>query len=86
MGKTVHSSEHGSRVDWRGKQALVIGVCTSAHDASFLVPSLLCHFYIRYFSRLPQQWCRCDHATSQSAPQPTQSTQLVGPPYKLEPA
>jgi cation diffusion facilitator CzcD-associated flavoprotein CzcO len=34
-GKIVHSSKHGSGADWRGKQALVVGSCTSAHDVSF---------------------------------------------------
>ena len=34
MGKIVHSTKHGSRVDWKGKQVLVMGACTSAHNVS----------------------------------------------------
>ncbi|KAM0747991.1 hypothetical protein T439DRAFT_328648 [Meredithblackwellia eburnea MCA 4105] len=33
-GTYVHSSGHGSGEDWKGKRALVIGACTSAHDIS----------------------------------------------------
>lgn len=31
-GKIVHSSGHGTAANWRGKRALVVGSCTSAHD------------------------------------------------------
>lgn len=33
-GKVVHSSGHGTGADWKGKRALVVGACTSAHDVS----------------------------------------------------
>lgn len=33
-GKLVHSSGHGSGAEWKGKKALVVGACTSAHDIS----------------------------------------------------
>lgn len=33
-GEITHSSGHGSGADWKGKKALVIGACTSAHDIS----------------------------------------------------
>lgn len=32
QGKITHSSGHGSGADWKGKKALVVGACTSAHD------------------------------------------------------
>ncbi|AGO11371.1 AaceriACR122Cp [[Ashbya] aceris (nom. inval.)] len=31
-GKIVHSSEHGSGAEYKGKRALVVGGCNSAHD------------------------------------------------------
>ncbi|KAK4687481.1 hypothetical protein P7C73_g2631, partial [Tremellales sp. Uapishka_1] len=31
-GRVVHSSKHTSGADWKGKKALVVGACTSAHD------------------------------------------------------
>lgn len=31
-GRIVHSSQHGSGKPWKGKKALVVGACTSAHD------------------------------------------------------
>jgi cation diffusion facilitator CzcD-associated flavoprotein CzcO len=34
MGNIVHSSKHGSGVDWKGKRVLIVGACTSAHDVS----------------------------------------------------
>jgi cation diffusion facilitator CzcD-associated flavoprotein CzcO len=37
-GKIVHSSKHGSGAEWKGKQALVVGSCTSAHDVSVPLP------------------------------------------------
>lgn len=40
-GKVVHSSQHSSGADWKGKRALVVGACTSAHDVSAPV-----HFHI----------------------------------------
>lgn len=33
-GSAIHSSRHSSAADWRGKRALVVGACTSAHDVS----------------------------------------------------
>jgi cation diffusion facilitator CzcD-associated flavoprotein CzcO len=39
-GKLVHSSGHGSGADWKGRKALVVGACTSAHDASVPSPVL----------------------------------------------
>ncbi|KAL8281402.1 hypothetical protein RQP46_006086 [Phenoliferia psychrophenolica] len=33
-GTLVHSSGHGSGESWKGKRALVVGACTSAHDIS----------------------------------------------------
>jgi len=33
-GKAVHSSKHTSGSDWKGKRAMVVGACTSAHDVS----------------------------------------------------
>ncbi|GAA5893548.1 hypothetical protein JCM6882_007848 [Rhodosporidiobolus microsporus] len=33
-GRIVHSSAHGSGKPWKGKKALVVGACTSAHDIS----------------------------------------------------
>jgi cation diffusion facilitator CzcD-associated flavoprotein CzcO len=40
-GRIVHSSEHGSGAEWKGKKALVVGSCTSAHDVSL---EFLCYF------------------------------------------
>ena len=33
-GKVVHSSGHTTGADWKGKKAMVVGACTSAHDVS----------------------------------------------------
>lgn len=33
-GQAVHSSRHATGADWKGKRALVVGACTSGHDAS----------------------------------------------------
>lgn len=33
-GSAVHSSKHTTGGDWKGKRALVVGACTSAHDVS----------------------------------------------------
>ena len=33
-GTAVHSSAHTSGADWKGKRAMVVGACTSAHDVS----------------------------------------------------
>jgi cation diffusion facilitator CzcD-associated flavoprotein CzcO len=40
-GRLVHSSRHGSGTDWKGKKALVVGACTSAHDVSLLAYVLM---------------------------------------------
>jgi hypothetical protein len=44
-GKIVHSSKHGSGVDWKGKQVLIVGACTSAHDVSYCVSY---HYHVVY--------------------------------------
>jgi hypothetical protein len=59
----------GSGVDWKGKQALVVGACTSAHDVSSRVSYHNPVIYLRRvldFSRLSKQWCKHDHATTLS--------------------
>lgn len=33
-GTVVHSSKHSTGADWKGKRAMVVGACTSAHDVS----------------------------------------------------
>jgi cation diffusion facilitator CzcD-associated flavoprotein CzcO len=36
-GNIAHSNKHTRGTGWKGKQTLVVGACTSAHNVSFRV-------------------------------------------------